>query len=151
MDIFGAVLAYLHFGAMALLAAMIAMELLYLRLGPNAKIIAAMWRVDIFYIGAGILALLSGALRLGFSPKGVMFYVGNTLFWIKLILVGALALASFLNSQRYASWLHLARTDSTFHPPASEVSLATLLVKIQIALLISIPIFAVLMVHGIRI
>ncbi len=151
MAFFNAVLAYLHFGAMMSLAALVVAELLLLGRGLDAKAMNGLWRVDLAYVCAGVLALLSGGARfgVGVSAKGVAFYGGNVLFWLKLLLFAALAFVSIMASRRYGNWLHLSRMDLSFHAPVNEVASALLLLKIQITLIVLIPLLAVLMARGI--
>jgi len=68
---------------------------------------------------------------------------------LKLLLFAALAFVSIMASRRYGNWLHLSRMDLSFHAPVNEVASALLLLKIQITLIVLIPLLAVLMARGI--
>jgi putative membrane protein len=149
MDIFSALLAYLHFGSIMLLAALIATEFRLLQGPLDAKAVEMLSRVDIAYVSCGFMVLLSGAVRFGITSMGILFIGGNPLFWLKMLLFGVLAMASLYLSWRYSRWVHLARMDSSFRVAPSEMGTARMLVKFQIALLALLPLLAVMMVRGI--
>lgn len=132
-----------------LLAALLTTEFLLLRQGNLVKSIRALERADLAYVTCGVLALLSGALRFGTSAKGIGFYAGHPMFWLKLFLFGTLALTSFLVTRHYSRWAHHARMDTTFTVPATEVCAALTMVKIQMALLALLPLLATLMARNI--
>lgn len=149
METFNALLAYLHFAAIMLLAALATAEFFMLRENLNAKAVVALCRVDMLYVGAGFLALLSGAVRFGTTSREFIYIGGNPLFWVKMALFCVIALTSLYMSWRYSRWAHFARTDSSYHAPSSEAGSAQLLVKLQLVLIAILPLFAVLMVRGI--
>lgn len=132
-----------------LLSAILTSEFLLLRQPDLVKSMRALERVDFAYVSCGVVALLSGALRFATSPKGIAYYGGQPLFWLKMLLFGALALTSFLATRHYARWVHHARMDSTFTVPAAEIGSVLTLVKIQIAFLALLPLFATLMARDI--
>ena len=149
MIVFSAILAYLHYIAIMLLAALAAMQFLLLRQDLHVRNINALERVDFAHVSCGVLALLSGGLRFGTSVKGIVFYAGSVTFWLKILLFGALALASFLVSRHYGRWIHHARTDTAYHAPAAEAASALLMVKFQLMLLAILPLLAALMAREI--
>ena len=149
MDIFSALLAYLHFGAMMLLAAFGTVEFMMLKRNLDAKAVVALSRVDMVYVTCGVVVLLSGAVRLGTAQEGVIYFGGNVLFWLKLLLFSALALTSLFMSWRYSRWAHLARMDLSFYVSPADAASTLLLVKFQLVLLAIVPLLAVLMVRGI--
>jgi len=149
MEFLAALFAYLHFGSIMLLAALATAEFMMLHRNLDAKSVEALSRTDIAYLTFGFIVLLSGAVRFGVSPLGVMYLGGNPLFWLKLMLFGALAMTALYVSWRYSRWVHQARMDLSYRVPAAETASALRLVKFQMALLALIPLLAVLVVRGI--
>jgi putative membrane protein len=149
MDVIDALLAYLHFVAMMLLAALGAVEFLTLRRPLDAKAVITLSRVDAAYVAAGFLVLLSGAARFATTAKGVIYVGGNPLFWTKMVLFGTIAVMSLYMSWRYDRWVRHARINVAYNVPPAEAGSALVLVKFQLVLLAVLPLFAVMMVRGI--
>jgi putative membrane protein len=70
-----ALLAYLHFTAIFMLFAFLAVETVLIRGALDAAAIRSLARADIFYFGSAIAVLVTGFLRLVFGAKGPDFYL----------------------------------------------------------------------------
>lgn len=144
-----ALLAYAHFLAIMLISAFLGAEVLLLRTDLKAKTIEVLAKADMGYFLSAGLVLLAGALRLGFSPKGVMFYAGNLIMWAKVGLFFGIALLSLIPTRRFVHWRHKVRMDPGFQVPADEASSTRRLVFIELHLLALLPLLAVLLSRGI--
>jgi putative membrane protein len=79
-------------------------EAVLLRQPPSAAGLASIGRLDSLYgLSAGLL-LLVGIARLTWGAKGIAFYSGNPVFWIKMVLFGAIGLMSILPTIRFIQW-----------------------------------------------
>jgi putative membrane protein len=144
-----ALLAYAHFIAIMLICSFLGAEALLLRTELKPKTIEILAYGDMGYFLSAGLVLLSGALRLGLSPKGFMFYAGNLVLWGKLGLFFGIALLSLLPTRRFVSWRHKLRMDPGFQVPVAEVVSTRRLVFIELHLLALLPLLAVAMSRGI--
>ncbi len=144
-----ALLAYTHFIAIMLICAFLGAEVLLLRTDLKAKTVEMLANADMGYFLSAGLVLLAGALRLGLSPKGVMFYAGNLVLWTKVGLFFGIALLSLIPTRRFVRWRHKVRMDPGFQVPADEASSTRRIVFIELHLLALLPLLAVLMSRGI--
>ena len=143
-----ALLAYLHFAGILMLAAFLGAEALLLRTRPDATTIHTLARADMGYFIAAILVLGSGAARLFFGVKGAAFYMGNPLLYVKLGLFLLIGLISIAPTLRFIRWRKAARADAAFTPAPAEVKSAKRLVMLELHLLAFIPLAAVFMARG---
>ena len=144
-----AILAYCHFIGIMLLASFLGAEALLLRTDLRAQTIETLTYADIgYFLSAGIV-LLAGALRLGLSPNGLMFYADNMLMWIKVGLFFAIALLSLIPTSRFLRWRHKVRMDPGFKVQPDEVTSTRRMVFIELHLLAILPLLAVLLARGI--
>ena len=144
-----AFLAYVHFIAIMLICSFLGAEALLLRTELKPKTIEILANADLGYFLSAGLVLLAGALRLGLSPKGFMFFAGNLVMWGKLGLFFAIALLSLIPTRRFVRWRHKVRMDPGFQVPADETASTRRLVFVELHLLALLPLLAVLMSRGI--
>ena len=144
-----ALLAYAHFIAIMLISSFLGAELLLLRTELKAKTVEVLAKADMGYFLSAGLALLAGALHLGLSPKGLMFYAGNPIMWAKVGLFFGIALLSLIPTRRFVDWRHKVRMDRGFQVPANEASSMRRIVFIELHLLALLPLLAVMMSRGI--
>jgi putative membrane protein len=144
-----AVLAYLHFAAILLVAGFLAAEAMLLRGDLGARDLASLVRSDVGYALSAILALATGLARSFFGAKGWAFYADNPVFWVKLGLFLAIGLVSIRPTVVFLRWRRAARADAGFGVPAAEVRGARRYVLAELHLLALLPLAAVLMARGI--
>jgi putative membrane protein len=147
-----ATLAILHhlviFGLFALLVA----ERVLLRQAvsgrANADELLRLPRLDAAYGMAAGLALAIGAARVAWGMKGPEFYLANTFFWLKMgaFLVGAAV--SVVPTLRYFRWRRGVQSAAPALPGPDALAGTARLVDIQLALLLSMAVFAALMARG---
>ena len=102
----GALTAYLHYLAMISLAALLILQLTLCVQGLSEERVRLLVRLNHIYLGAGLLALVSGLVYLIWLGKEPAFYLHNPVFYLKLALFAALGLISIPPTLQYLRWLH---------------------------------------------
>lgn len=138
-----ALLAIAHHLAVFSLVAVLVAEMVLADGPPDTRRLQQIGRLDGAYGGLAMLALVAGSLRAVYGAKGWSFYAGNPLFWAKIgtfVLIGLLSIAPTVRLLRW-------RRAGTL-PDA--VALRGLLpwMHAQLAAIVAIPVFAVLMARG---
>ena len=144
-----ALLAYAHFISIMLICSFLGAEILLLRTDLKPKSVEVLANADMGYFLSTGLALLTGALRLGLSPKGILFYAGNWVMWAKVALFFGIALLALIPARRFVGWRHKLRMDPGFQVPVAEAASTRRLVFIELHLLALLPLLAVSMSRGI--
>ena len=143
-----ALLAYLHFTAILILASSLGAEALLLRAQVGAATLRALARADLLYgISSGVV-IATGLARLFYGAKGYAFHAGNPVFWAKLALFLAVGLLSIPPTLRFIRWRRALKTEPAFVPHESELAATRRLVFIELHLLALIPLAAVFMARG---
>src|SRR5262245_31480388 len=105
--------------------------------------------IDLFYGIAAVVVFLTGLLRFAYFGKGVHFYLGNPLFYIKVGMFLLVALISVYPTMRFLAWRKMLKQGDL---PALDPRTMTRLravIRLELGLLIVIPLLAVLMARGI--
>ena len=143
------IIAYLHYlGIMTLMATLLAE---YVTLQPQMQRvhIRRLAITDLFSGIAAVVILITGLLRFAYFGKGTYFYLGNPLFYLKVGLFLLAALISIYPTRRFLAWQKMLERDQL---PAVELPGVTRLrsvIRLELALLLVIPLLAVLMARGI--
>jgi putative membrane protein len=143
-------IAYVHFASVIALGALLCCELLLLWSEVGAREGQRLALIDLGYLVAAVLVLVSGLLRLNGFGKSAAFYLHNPVFWIKLALFVAIGLISIPPTMRFLRWRRAALSTG-ISPPAEEVAFARRYVVAELVLLAFIPLAAVLAARGIGI
>lgn len=143
-----ALVAYLHYTAMVLIAVFLVAEHRLCRPGLAAEQVRRLARVDFFYMLAAILALATGVVRMVWLGKGPSFYLYNPVFYIKLALFAAVGLLSIPPTLQYLRWMRALRAGGPA-PEPYQVARASFYLRAELALFVLIPLMAVLMARGI--
>lgn len=143
-------LATLHHLLVYGLVAMLVAEAVLLRAptlaGESVQRIA---RLDAGYGLTALLLIVAGLSRIGFGLKAHDFYLHNPWFWAKLGTFLAIGLLSIGPTLRFLRWRRALRADPAFVPAAAELARARMQVRLQLALLALVFIFAAGMArHG---
>lgn len=146
-----ALLAYLHFTAILILASALGAEALLLRAQAGAATIRSLARADILYGIASGIAIATGLLRLFYGAKGYAFYTANPVFWTKMALFIVIGLISIPPTLKFIRWRRRLAADAAFLPAAGEVAAVRRLVFIELHLLALVPLAAVFMARGLGI
>ena len=97
-------LASAHHLALLLMVAVLAGEAVLLRQTVQEPVLRILGRLDLFYGLSAAALLLFGGARLGASPKGILFYSDNWVFWLKLAVFGLIGLMSIVPTVRFIRW-----------------------------------------------
>jgi putative membrane protein len=144
-----ALVAYLHYAAILLVAGFLVAEAMLLRGELGQRDLAALVRSDVAYGLSAILVLATGLARVFYGAKGAAFYGDNPVFWVKVGLFLAVGLISIRPTVVFARWRRAARAGAGFSVPAAEVRGARRYVLVELHLLALVPLAAVLMARGI--
>jgi putative membrane protein len=141
--------AYLHFlGIMMLMATLVA-EHVTLQPQMTRLHLQRLAMSDLFYGIAAGLVFLTGLLRFAYFGKGIHFYLGNPLFYIKVGMFLLVALISMYPTMQFLAWRKmLTQGDLPALDPRTMTRLRTV-IRLELGLLIVIPLLAVLMARGI--
>ena len=139
-----ALLATLHWLAIGGLAATLFAEWLLLRWQIPLQQPARLSQVDLFYFLAALAALVTGLLRLFFGAKGVSFYTGQPVFWLKISLYVVVGLISLAPTQRFTRWRKGSEAVTS-----AGIAAAQRLVSLQLLLLLGFPLLASAMARAV--
>jgi putative membrane protein len=143
-----ALLAYLHYAAMVLIAVFLVIEYQSCRPGLTPQRVRYLARIDLFYMLAAILALATGVTRLIWFGKGAAFYLYNPVLYIKLALFVAVGLMSIPPTLQYLRWMR-ALTSGGGAPEPWQIARVSRYLLAELILFALIPLMAVLMARGI--
>ena len=140
--------AYWHFLGMMMLMATLLAEHVTLQPQMTRLHIQRLAMIDLFYgIAAGIV-FLTGLLRFAYFGKGIHFYLGNPLFYVKVGMFLLVALISVYPTRRFLAWRKMLTQGD---PPALDPHTVTrlrIVIRLELGLLLVIPLLAVLMARG---
>lgn len=142
------ILAIAHHLAVFTLVAIFAAEFALLRPGIEGKRLGQLGALDAAYGATAGLVVVVGIIRVIFGAAGWEYYVGNWVFWAKMIAFLGVGLASIPPTLAIARWRRTAKADAAFTPAAPEVSAARRFLYLQAGLLVFIPSFAAAMARG---
>lgn len=143
-----ATLAYLHFTAIFILFAFLAVQVVLVKGPLDARTIRLIGRADLWYFGAAMAALLTGLLRLGLGAKGADFYLQSWPVYVKIGLFVVVGTISVYPTLAFVRWRRALDHDAAWLPPADEQKRIRKLVMTELHLAAVIPIFAVIMSRG---
>ena len=141
--------AYLHYlGIMTLMATLLA-EHVMLQPQMTRWHIQRLAMIDLLLGMAAGVVLITGLLRFAYFGKGTSFYLGNPLFYAKVGLFLLAALLSIYPTVQFLAWRKMLKHDQlpALEPP--EVTRLRAVIRLELALLLVIPLLAVLMARGI--
>jgi len=143
-----AILAYLHFTAVFLLFSFMVVETMMMRGGLDATAVRVLGRVDIWFFGSAIAALVTGFLRLVYGAKGPDFYLASWPIYVKVALFLAVGIISVWPTLRFIRWRRMFERDPAWKVPDDERRLVRRLIMVEVHLAALIPLVAVIMSRG---
>ena len=141
--------AYLHFLGMMILMATLLAEHVMLHAQMPPVYIQRLARTDMFYGMAAGIVFLTGLLRFAYFGKGIHFYLGNPLFYIKVGMFLLVALISVYPTMRFLAWRKMLKQGDLPALDPYTVARLRIVIRLELGLLIVIPLLAVLMARGI--
>lgn len=143
-----AILAYLHYTAIFLLFSFLVVETMMMRGALDAPAVRLLGRVDIWFFGSAIAALVTGFMRLVWGAKGPDFYLASWPVYAKVGLFVAVGAMSVWPTLRFIQWRRMFERDPAWKVPDAERRLARRFVMIELHLAALIPLMAVIMSRG---
>jgi putative membrane protein len=143
-----AILAYLHYGSVFILFALLVNELVMIRGTLDERAVRLLGRIDLWYFGSAIAALVTGFLRLVFGAKGAEFYLSSWPIYVKIGLFLAIAIVSVSPTLTLVRWRRALDHDSSWRVPEGERLKVKRFVLIEVHLAALIPLVAVIMARG---
>lgn len=113
----------------------------------NDAALARLGVVDRVAFIAGWLVLASGLARIGASPKGASWLLGQPLLWAKFALVALMLAAAWRTHAQVRGWLAAARAGGGL-PAAGEVAALRRRVMRASHLMLVLPVLGVLLARG---
>jgi putative membrane protein len=144
-----ALLAYLHFVAVFFTGLFLALEWIRCRAGMDSHRVLVLFRNDLGYFLAAMVALASGLGRVFYGVKGPAYYFANPVFLAKIALFLLVALLSIPVTLAYRRWKKGFHEQAGYAVPEKEVFRARGFLLAQLLALAVLPVLAVLMARGI--
>ncbi|WP_339905394.1 DUF2214 family protein [Pseudomonas guineae] len=143
-----ALVAYLHYLSVFLLFALLSIEHVQFKLPLNLRRARSLIITDIAYgICAGVV-LFSGLARVLVYGKGLDYYLGNSLFHVKVGLFILVGLISVLPTFVFLNWRNSLNAGEIPQVSARQGRLVVLVIRLELLLLLVIPLLAVLVANG---
>ncbi len=142
-------LAFLHHAAAFLLAAVLLVELVLLRGELDVRTARTVLRMDALYGIAAVTLLVVGFLRVFYTEKVPAYYFQSGTFIAKIALFVVVGLLSIYPTVQF---LRFRRAVKENRPPALDPAVQRkirAIVHLELALLLPIILFAVMMARGI--
>ena len=143
-----AILAFLHYTAIFMLFGFLVAEAMLFRATLDEKTIRLLGRLDLWYFGSAIAALVTGFLRLVFGARGPDFYLNAWPIYAKVGLFLVIAVVSVTPTLTFIKWRRALDHDPHWQVPEGERQRMRRLVMVQLHLAAAIPLIAVVMARG---
>lgn len=143
-----AIAAYLHFLSIFVLFALLSIEHLQFKLPLDLARARKLIIVDMAYgLTAGVV-LATGLARVVWYGKGTAYYLSNSLFHAKVGLFVLVALLSILPTFVFLNWRNQLKAGQVPNVSPRQAKLVTMTIRLELLLLLIIPLLAVLMARG---
>lgn len=143
-----AIAAYLHYLSIFALFALLSIEHVLLKPEPTLAQARTLMRVDmLFGIVAG-LVMLTGVARLLWFAKGPAYYLHNGFFHAKVALFVVIGVLSIVPTLRLLGWRATVKAGVAPTVSTASVRQMTLIIRLELALLMLVPLMATLMARG---
>jgi putative membrane protein len=136
-------ISYLHYLGFATLASALALELVLFRTEVSGTVARRLARIDAMYGASALVVLGSGLMRLLIYGKPVSYYMQNGLFHVKITLFVLAVLLSVYPTINFIKNRNTPDDGQAVYSGAVGV-----LLKIQLLILLIIPLLAVMMARG---
>jgi putative membrane protein len=143
-----AIAAYLHYLSIFLLFALLSLEHRLFKLPLDLPRARSLMRIDGAYGLSAGLVLLTGAARVLWFAKGLDYYLHNALFHAKLGLFILVGLLSILPTRMFIGWRSALKAGQVPQPSARQGTLVIRVIRLELLLLLIIPLLAALMARG---
>ncbi|WP_439860789.1 DUF2214 family protein [Pseudomonas sp. MBLB4136] len=144
-----AIAAYLHYLSIFVLFALLTLEHQLFKLPLDLQRARSLVRLDAAYGMSAVLVLLTGAARALWFAKGLDYYLHNGLFHAKLTLFVLVGLLSIVPTLLFLGWRKSLKAGQLPEVSASQARRVTLVIRLELLLLLLIPLLAALMARGV--
>jgi len=142
-------LAWLHYLAMMLLAAALIAEHLMFSPRPDRAIARKLVTVDLIYGISLLVVLFTGFGRLFHGGKGALFYMQNAAYHTKFTLFIVMALVWIYPAIKFFGWRRALKRGDTPAMSDSESRRVFMAIRIQLLILVILPLLAAMMARGV--
>jgi putative membrane protein len=143
-----AILAWIHFMLIFALSGTLFAEFFFYQRSLTATTLLRLQRVDAaFGILAG-LVIVSGILRVIYSPKTPAYFLHDSFFWTKMVLYVTVGLISIAPTRHYLSLRSAPVVGGIVTIPENGYAATRRWLTLEVVLLLFIPLCASLMAHG---
>ena len=143
-----AIAAYLHYLSIFLLFALLSIEHVQFKLPLDLRRARSLIITDVAYgICAGVV-LFTGLARVLWYGKGLDYYLGNSLFHAKVGLFILVGLISALPTFVFVNWRNSLKAGEVPQVSERQGRLVIMVIRLELLLLLCIPLLAVLMARG---
>ncbi|MFH6599063.1 DUF2214 family protein [Ectopseudomonas khazarica] len=143
-----ALVAYLHYLSIFALFALLSIEHVLFKAPLDLSRARSLMITDIAYgICAGVV-LATGVARVLWFAKGTDYYLGNSLFHAKVGLFILVGLLSILPTYVFFNWRNAVQAGQVPEPSPRQLRLVTWTIRLELLLLLVIPLLAALMARG---
>ena len=143
-----ALVAYLHFLSIFALFALLSVEHVLFKTPLDLRRARSLVITDLAYGICAGLVLVTGIARVLWYGKGWQYYLHNGVFHAKVGLFVLVALLSILPTFVFLNWRHALKAGQTPQPSARQVALVTWSIRLELLLLLVMPLLAALMARG---
>lgn len=143
-----AIAAYLHFLSIFALFALLCIEHVQFKLPLDLQRARRLIVVDIAYGLCAGLVLVTGLARVIWYGKGLDYYLGNSLFHAKFGLFVLVGLISALPTFVFINWRNSLKAGEIPQVSAGKARLVIMAIRLELLLLLCIPLLAALMARG---
>ncbi|UTW09396.1 DUF2214 family protein [Pseudomonas benzenivorans] len=143
-----AIAAYLHYLSIFVLFALLTLEHQLFKLPLDLPRARSLVRLDAAYGMSAVLVLLTGGARVFWFAKGLDYYLHNGLFHAKLTLFILVGLLSIVPTLVFLGWRKPLKAGQLPEVSPSQARRVTLVVRLELLLLLLIPLLASLMARG---
>ncbi len=139
---------YLHYLSIFLLFALLSIEHVQFKLPLDLRRARNLIITDLAYGVCAGLVLFTGLARVLWYGKGLDYYLGNSLFHAKVGLFIVIGLISVVPTFVFLNWRNRLQAGEVPQVSARQARLVTGVIRLELLLLLVIPLLAVLMARG---
>jgi putative membrane protein len=142
-------LAWFHYlGIMFLAAALVAEHLLFTP-RPDRAVARKLVTVDLIYGASLLVVFVTGIARLFHGGKGVLFYMQNGAYHAKFSLFVLMAVLWLYPAFKFFSWRRQLKAGQAPLMADAEAKRVLMAIRIQLLILVLLPLLAAMMARGV--
>ena len=143
-----AIVTYFHFVSIILLFVALTVEKILFKQSIDQKTARRILVFDSLYGIAALILLTTGLLKFFLYGKGSGYYIHNYLMWIKLALFSIVGILSIYPTVYFLKWRKILKRDEEVVISEEAYKKISLLIHLELAIAILIPLLATLLARG---